>query len=342
MPNLLSLTVNRLWVIGVAQAIYGLALKPNYFDEVVLVRISEFESKSGNRNFQISSQIISQLCEILQVNFSYKELDEVRNIMKSSGNNWVDLAIIYRLRINVKRFPMKVLAYQSEYVHIMRPTIWKCFNFSFIKRIDLLRKIVLPCKIREFYSLAPKGLRNLFFTEYSFPEEEFLKLRSKLAREFVQCESYKFLKRIESCNPKRILLLLPFASHFGGSKEFNKRLLERGLEYATDLGIRSIIIKNHPSDIHDYREFLSEELLSKFDVLSLNGEIERTYPLEILLGMPIQWAFYGVESTSLLTSGDCWFTKPIVVEELGWRSIRHRNYDLGEIRNLYQANRVFI
>jgi hypothetical protein len=334
--------MNRLWVIGVAQAIYGLALKPDFFDEVVLVKVSEFESKSGNRSFKVSREIIEEICKILNIRFSWQELIDVEDNLQLVESNWVDIAIIFRLKMNIRNSRIKVLAYQSEYIHFMRPGISKFFKNSFRKRIDFHKKIILPCRIKEFYSLSPTGKRNLFLTEHPFPQNQFMELRSKLAQEFLKLDSYSFLKEIESFRPEKTLLLLPFASHFGGNETFNKRLLEHGLQIAKSFGARNIVIKNHPSDLQDYRQTVPKEILSEFRVISLQNEIERTFPLEILLGIKIQWHFFGVESTALLTSGSSWFSCPIVVEEVGWRSKRHRDYDLGEVENLYKSVRIFI
>ncbi len=329
-------------MIGVAQAIYALSVIHKEVEEVVLVSFPGFEGASGARNFAETTRLVSSVCKVLGIDFSEMSVDKLREIAPLEPSQFVDIGVSIRLEKENRFLNPIHFACQVEHVNIMRPSLFRGVNYSLVKRFDLLRKIVLPLGMREFYSLAPKPKCGLILTEKIIDRVELRALREEIVKGLRKNLDYYWLETPPFNKKSKAVIALPFANHFGGSEYINRRIFEIAIERAYISNIDLLIVKNHPSDGSQYELFFENLETQGINVCFMQSQSHRIFPLELLLECFEGIQFVGAESTAIMTSPFDQMRKPVIVEEAGRRSKRYRNYDIGEIRNLYEAERLYL
>jgi hypothetical protein len=332
----------KLYVIGVAQAIYALSVIRKEVEEVVLVSFHGFEGASGARKFAETTRLVSSVCKILGIDFSEMPVDILRKIAPLESNQFVDVGVSIRLGRENRFLNPIHFACQVEHVNIMRPSLLHGINYSLVKRFDLLRKIVLPLGIREFYSLAPRPKIGLILTEKIIDRVDLKLLREEIVLGLRKNRHYYWLKTPPFDKKSKAVIALPFASHFGGSEYINRRIFEIAIERAYSSNTDLLIVKNHPSDESQYEFFFENLKTQGIQICFMQSQSHRTFPLELLIECFEGIQFVGAESTAIMTTPYDQIRKPVIVEEVERRSERHRNYDIGEIRNLYEAERLYL
>ena len=327
--------------LGIAQAFYSLAIPNVSVSAVRLVKVLEFNPAGGERNFHWTEFHLKNICEALSLKLVVITLDELKCEKTVVENRIYDVGILERL--NRKPGKSIVLAGQVEHISVMRPSVYVGLNHSLLKRYELIRKIFLPLRIRNFYSLSPKGKKGIFFREFALSRKLMDDNRKKIV-EFILAKNlpeYSFLARLKALvhDGKCVVIVSLLAEHFGGRKEFNQVILERAVNRARVIG-GILLIKNHPSDSHNYKSILN----SKDDVTVevLTDAISRSFPMEILVSIFEKWEFFGTDSTFLVTSAHLATSVPVVFEDTSRRRHSHFLYNVGESRKLYECKEVFV
>lgn len=330
----------KVYTIGIAQAFYALAIPGVSITSIELVKIKEFSSSGGERPFFWTEFHLLNLCKALNINFKTVDLDELKSTSDLENEDIYDIAVLSRL--NMKAEKRIILAGQVEYVNVMRPSIWRGPSYSLLKRAEFVLRMFLPLRIRHFYSLAPKARKGLYFRESSLSKQRMRYNRQKIIKYLFNQEikEYLFLKSLKTLSEgKLVVVVCPLAEHFGGSKEFNRTIIQRASWYTQAVG-GIMVIKNHPSDSQNYSKFLESDY--RFDVVSLYNPISRTFPMEILVGIFHKWDYFGVDSTFLVTSGNLTSSPPVLFEDTKRRNKKHFDYDVGETRQLFKHKEVFL
>lgn len=334
--------MRSIYVIGIAQFIYGLTISPSAITKAYLVRVDNFEPKGGNRSFTITAKLMKDICSILNIDFKIIELKHLPYLNVGTVGDLVDIALLIRLNRNSPFVKPVVLALQVEHVSFMRPSLFGGLDFRIVKRFDLIKNIIWPLKIREFYTLAPTPKRGVVLRERNIDLNILEQIRNRTLSGLKLMPEYRWLNKVPFNDGRKSVIVLPLAIHFGGSQELNLRVLTEANQKAESLQIDTIVIKNHPSDNTDYSTLVGQLDLRCETLFSMRDEKLRTFPLELLIACFSGCLFVGAESTIMMTSITNSIDRPVIVEDLKRRSKKHRDYDIGAISDLYDSERIFI
>jgi hypothetical protein len=328
------------YTIGIAQAFYALAIPDVGVASIKLVKIEEFSPPGGKRSFYWTEFHLLNLCNALNLSFKTIDLDTLKGAGNLEDKNIYDVSVL--IRLSKKADKKTVIAGQVEYVNVMRPSIWRRPSYSLIKRADLLLRIFLPLRIRHFYSLAPKPRKGFYFKESPLSKQKMEDNRKRIIQYLLRKETkeYLFLKTLNELSEQKIAVLVcPLAEHFGGTKEFNRAIIQRASRHTQEVdGI--MVIKNHPSDSQNYLKLLEPNC--SFEIMSLHNSASRTFPMEILVGVFHEWKYFGVDSTFLVTSDNLANSLPTLFEDTNRRSKKHFHYNVGETRRLFKHEEIFL
>jgi hypothetical protein len=322
--------MRNLYTVGIAQVLYALGAN-EFFQQVVFVEIKDFNpAPSASRSLKTSIEITRDICGALNKQFKTLSIDEI----SESKDDLVDVAVFTRANREVFT-NSHLLAVQIEHVNIVRPSILRLFSGSFRKRMDFLNRIIIPFRVRKFYSLAKKPKRGIFLKELELDWNEIRAKEKEILNHLRTLRKYDFLRDLELWQMDPVLIVLPMASHFGGNLRYNNQIFHYANELATELGIRKILIKNHPSDSTNYlKEYSLNFNFEKFEIKNLCNELERTLPLELLVHVFSNFMFVAGESTAIYTTRDLQVHSPHILEFVGRRSKWSESYDRGEMRSL--------
>lgn len=324
--------------------LFGLGVPNLVVDKVVLVKPVPDEKRQGVRPFSEVAILAENICS--QLNFEYKflELHEFHAISpRILKNDVVDLQILSKLgRLEFPNSP-HILACQVEHVNLTRPGIFNLGRFrSLVKRFDLTYKLLLPNRIRTFYTLAPKKSGWPILIEKQLDFKKMMDNCAQIANSLEQKEEYRFLSDFNhNLHNSKVMIVLPKAQHFGGDITFNELMFRKLARLAKEMEVEKVLIKNHPSDENDYFElatkFFSEDQIETFADLR-----SRSLPLEILSAKMKRFFIAGVESTSSLALRHSVCHPTIIFDTNEHNGSKHQKYDSGEIREQYPHELILL
>jgi hypothetical protein len=330
------------YVTGVAQLLFSLGIPGIEARNVSLVQPIDDAKRDGNRPFSVTTDFVSMISKHLDFNMKSLSLAEFSTKVPTiSPEDILDIQIISRLgKLRLGKLPI-ILAAQIEHVNLVRPNILHLHTRSLIKRYDLNRKLLLPNRIRKFYTLAPQPRRHPILDEKSLDHGVILdkckEINDLLARE----AAFKQLFEKIGSSARATLIILPKAKHFGGSTEFNELMFRSIAEIIKDGSIRFIMIKNHPSDDSDYSDIAIRNF-PNVDFVCLNDLIDRSYPLELLATYFSDFSIAGVESTSSILLQRIVRSQTLIFDTRQHNNTKHQQYDSGEIRSMYPHRLILI
>ena len=335
--------MKTLYVIGLAQFLYGLATAKEVINRVVLVEIKEFNPTGGNRPFQETANLMSNLCYYVGLDFSVEHIDDLRYSNSKHERDYVDLGIIARLKDGYPFEKPEILAVQVEHLNLMRPTIKRFFSYEFRKRLDLNMKLLFCKGISSFHTLSLSPIKNRFFHEKEISRNSLELVMDALIKGLIDSGKYDFLIELRKFAKNKVLVIFTLPNHFGGNESFNERLIKLAVEIGNARGIKHFLIKNHPSDGFNFQNLhldVYQKPENKFFFLNSAGE--RVFPMEILIHCLGPHLLVGALSTSFFVFSKNQIENPIIVEDKKRRSRRHRNYDLGSAPSSCGASLILI
>lgn len=324
--------------------LFGLGIPNLDVDKVVLVKPVPDEKRQGVRPFSEVAILAESICS--QLNFEYKFLELQEFYALSSRilkNDVVDLQILSKLGRMKFRSSPQILACQVEHVNLTRPSIFNFSRFrSLVKRFDLTYKLLLPNRIRTFYTLAPKKSGWPILIEKQLDYKRMMDNCVRIANSLEQKEEYKFLSNFNySHHNSKIMVVLPKAQHFGGDVTFNELMFRNLARIAKEMEVEKVLIKNHPSDENDYFE-LAKKYFSEDQIETLADLRSRSLPLEILSAKMNRFFIAGVESTSALALRNNVCHPTIIFDTNQHHGSKHQKYDSGEIREQYPHELILL
>ena len=268
---------------------------------------------------------------------------ELQNLVdekfKFEEDDLVDCQILYKFPLKNSRREFSVLALQHEYVNFKRPSIFKGYSQSLRKRIDLLVKLVIPFRLFKYYGLALKPKPHGLLKELPIDHHQVQKYRKKIFDGLAKVERFRVLNTLRDENAgRKVCIVFPFAKHWGGTDELNKKLFTLAHEEHRKGGFDKLIIKNHPSDPQTYSEILPAEL-RMINPTVISDVFDRTIPIEIIVEAFDSYRFIGTESTAFMTLSPFVSDPTIIVDSELQISKRYQKYVSGETRKQY-LNRV--
>ena len=335
--------MKTLYVIGLAQFLYGLAAAKELINTVVLVEINDFNPSGGNRPFQETANLMSELCSYFDLEFKVEHIDVLRNSNSRREGDHVDLAIISRLKDGYPFRKPEILAVQVEHLNLMQPTVKRLFSYEFRKRFDLNKRLLFCKGISSFFTLSLSPRKNYFFQEKEISRNSLEFVIGILIKGLIDSGKYGFLIHLQKFAKSKVLVIFTLPNHFGGNEGFNERLIRLAVEIGNGLGIKHFLIKNHPSDAFNFQHLdldVYQNPENKF--FFLNSARERIFPMEILIHCLGPHLLVGALSTSYFVFSKNQIDHPIIVEDKMRRSRRHRNYDLGSAPGSCGASIVLI
>ena len=330
------------YVTGVAQLLFSLGIPDIDARNVCLVQPIDDAKRDGNRPFSVTTDFVSRISQYLGFNMKSLALTEFSTKVPTlSPEDVLDIQIISRLgKLRLGKLPI-ILAAQIEHVNLLRPNILHLHTRSLIKRYDLNRKLLMPNRIRKFYTLAPRPKRHPILNEKSLDHGVILDKCKEINDFLVGEATFKQLFEKIGSSERGTLIILPKAKHFGGSTEFNE-LMFRGISrIIKDDNITFILIKNHPSDDSDYTEIAMRNF-PNVDFVCLNDLIDRSYPLELLATYFSDLSIAGVESTSSILLQRIVRSTILIFDTIKHNGTKHQQYDSGEIRSMYPHRLILI
>lgn len=335
--------MGNLYVIGVAQFLYGVSIANKDIERAYLVKVSGFVPKGGERSFRATVELMKEMCSILDIDFNVLHISDLRQNINQSHSDYVDITIIARLgSANFFNNPT-VLALQVEHINLVRPAPIRFYTPSFRKRFDLWYHLIKGRQIKDFYTLSPISNNSIFYKENVIPRERVRNIGITICEVLRRKNQYKFLSVLKEIEKHPKIVILPLANHFGGSENFNRKLIEWAIDYGRGLGIYYFIVKNHPSDPFDYSKLVPTSKIShNIQLICYSEEIHRTFPLELLVELMGPHMFIGAESTAFFIFHPNQMQSPVAIEERNRRSYRARKYDIGERLELCEAREVYI
>jgi hypothetical protein len=328
--------MQTVFVTGIPIFIYALGIQENQIRHAVLVKILDDNKRDGLRPFNLMAEIFSDCCFALGVTCETLTIDFLNeHPEKFADGDYIDTQILQRLNDKSLGKRKSILALQAEYVNFMRPSFRNGYSPSLRKRIDFLIKIIIPNRIRKFYSLAPNPKRSIYFKELSIDLSLVKVTLERIFQSLITLPRYGFLRELQNeYGSGKTVVILPFASHFNGTRELNSALFHFIRESIGATSIEKLIVKNHPSDSFDYSElFPNSELF--IGAKSIYQDFERTLPLEILVQAFEQFRFIGIESTVNLILRDYVYEPPVIVVSKTQHSEWFQNYTSGETRKMF-------
>lgn len=329
--------MSTLFVTGVPQLLFALGIPNLTIKKVALVKPVSDENRLGVRPFSEVEKLTKLICNELDFEYVFLNLLEFQTISTDIlEKDVIDLQILSKLgRIKLPSSP-NVLACQVEHVNLTRPSIANFCRFrSLVKRIDLTYKLLIPNRIRTFYTLAPKRSGSPFLREKLLDYAKIMESCVRISKALERTEEYQFLGDIgRNFHSSKVMVVLPKAQHFGGESDFNELMFRNLANLAEESNVEKVLIKNHPSDENDYlnlakKFFLANQLVSFSDLHS------RSLPLEILSAMLTRYFIAGVESTSSIVLQYNVCQPTIIFDTNEHNGSKHQKYDSGEIRQQY-------
>jgi len=332
--------VAGLFVSGIPIFLYALGVPDKEVDKVALVRILEDHQRAGVRPIDTSNMILNEICKILKIQYEFMEIkDFAFKDFMFGKDDLVDCQILYRVPPKNYDREFSVLALQHEYVNFKRPSIFKGYSPSLRKRIDLLVKLVIPFRLFKYYGLALKPKPHGLLKELPIDHHQVQKYRKKIFDGLAKVERFRVLKTLRQENAgRKVCIVFPFAKHWGGTDELNKKLFRLALDEHRNGGFDKLIIKNHPSDPQTYSEILPAEL-RRINPTVISDVFDRTIPIEIIVEAFESYRFIGTESTAFMTLSPFVSDPTIIVDSDLQISKRYQKYVSGETRKQY-LNRV--
>ena len=329
-----------LFVTGIPILLYALGVPDKVVNKVVLVKILEDKQRAGFRPIETTNLILSEICKLLKTQYEFME---IQNLVDKEYNfeedDLVDCQILYRFPRKNFRRRYSVLALQHEYVNFKRPSILKGYSPSLRKRIDLLVKLVIPFRLFKYYGLALKPKPHGLLKELPIDHHQVQRYRKRIFDGLAKVERFRVLKTLRQENAgRKVCIVFPFAKHWGGTDELNKKLFRLALDEHRNGGFDKLIIKNHPSDPQTYSEILPAELRS-INPTVISDVFDRTIPIEIIVEAFESYRFIGTESTAFMTLSPFVSDPTIIVDSELQISKRYQKYVSGETRKQY-LNRV--
>ena len=325
------------FTIGVPNFLYSLGILEKQITSIIFIQISEDSQRAGVRPFVFTQQLLLEIAKILRVPFEHYSIDELiaGNITWEKGD-LVDCQIFYMYpNRKIKKF-ISILALQPEYVNFKRPSIFRGYSPSFRKRIDLLTKLVIPFRIFKYYGLALKPKPRGFIRELPIDHHQVQKYRNEIFEGLSKNENFNLLASLRDQNiGKKVCIIFPFAKHWGGTDELNKKLFKLALVEYSKGSFDKIVIKNHPSDPQEYSEILPVELRS-INPTIISGESDRAIPIEIIVEAFDSYRFIGAESTAFMSLSPFVSELTIIVDSELHISKKSQKYTSGETRRQYQ------
>lgn len=325
-------------MIDLPQLIYAYGISDVHIEKVYLVQAIQDNYREGNRPFSQTELLFRQICESLKVEAETIYIGEKIDQLMVQPGDILDIQVVVR-NPQLKISPLnKILCAQVEHVNLMRPSLLRKWNFGLMKRWDLIRKLLLPSRIRTFYTLAPSPKKGLFFREKKLDQSRITDIRKIIAIEFLK--KNERLKELEEIfNEKNLIFVLLRGKHFGGNAKWNKHIFEIAKAESITVKNSLVVIKNHPSDDLDYSTTLNSVGI---DAVFLNSVFDRFIPMEILVEYGKSYQFIGIDSTVLISLQYSMRVKPIIVDQVGWKNSKELEYELGSIRSQFDHVRVFV
>jgi len=336
--------MSTLFVTGVPQLLFALGIPNLKAEKVVLVKPVPDEKRLGVRPFSEVEKLAKLICGELNLEYCSLSLSEFRLISNDIlKKDVVDIQILSQLgTINLMNLP-HVLACQVEHVNLTRPNLFRFYRCrSFIKRIDLTRKLLLPNRIRTFYTLAPSRSGWPILREKQLDYGKIMENRNRILSALQNTAEYQFLSDTSrKFHSSRVMVVLTRAKHFGGKDNFNELMFRCLADLVKKYKVEKVLIKNHPSDNYDYSN-LAKNYFSVDEILNFSNLRARSLPLEILSGIFTNFFIAGVESTSsmFLRSKVCQPT--IIFDTKEHHRSKHQKYDSGEIRQQYPHKLILL
>ncbi len=336
--------MSTLYITGVPQMLFALGIPNLIVEKVVLVKPVPDEKRMGVRPFSEVEKLTRLICKEFNFEYDFLDLSEFRtNSTKILEHDVLDLQILSQLgRIKLVSSP-HILACQVEHVNLTRPSIFNLGRLrSLVKRVDLTYKLLIPNRIRTFYTLSPNRSGWPILREKTLDFEKIMETCVRISKALEQTEEYKFLGEIGSnFRSSRVMFVLPKAQHFGGEGKFNELMFRNLANLAKEIEVNKVVIKNHPSDETDYlnlakKFFLVDQLLSLSDLRS------RSLPLEILSAIFTSFFIAGVESTSSIVLQYSVSQPTIIFDTYEHNGSKHQKYDSGEIREQYPHRLILL
>jgi len=330
----------RLFVTGIPIFLYALGVPEKVVDKVVLVKILEDNQRAGIRPIDTASVILIEICKILKIQYEFMEMENlVGKEFKFEKNDLVDCQILYRYPHKNSRREFSILALQHEYVNFKRPSIFRGYSPSLRKRIDLLVKLVIPFRLFKYYGLALNPKPHGLLRELPIDHLQVQRYRKKIFDGLTKVKKFNVLKILHDENVgMKVCIVFPFAKHWGGTDELNKKLFMVALEEHRNGGFDKLIIKNHPSDPQTYSEILPTDF-HLINPTVISDVFDRTIPIEIIVEAFESYRFIGTESTAFMTLSPFVSDPTIIVDSELQISKRYQKYVSGETRGQY-LNRV--
>ena len=324
------------FVSGIPIFLYALGVPEKAINKVVLVKILEDNQRAGVRPIDTTNLILSEICKLLKIQYKFMEVQNlVDEKYKLEEDDLVDCQILYKFPLKNSRREFSVLALQHEYVNFKRPSIFKGYSPSLRKRIDLLVKLVIPFRLFKYYGLALKPKPHGLLKELPIDHHQVQKYRKKIFDGLAKVERFRVLKTLRQENAgRKVCIVFPFAKHWGGTDELNKKLFRLALDEHRNGGFDKLIIKNHPSDPQTYSEILPAELRS-INPTVISDVFDRTIPIEIIVEAFESYRFIGTESTAFMTLSPFVSDPTIIVDSELQISKRYQKYVSGETRKQY-------
>ena len=324
--------MNRLFCVDIPQFIYAQGIPGVNFKQIFLVQVAKDELREGVRPFSQTVSLMTYICDVLKLDLTILEIFDPQIPSLIEGGDTVDIQITSRLKDFRVPPGVNVLCVQVEHVNLMRPSFNRLFSASFRKRLDLNRRLLWKKNICSFFTLAPKSLRNIFFEEKSLNHQSIREIRAELFLKLSKNAKYKWLSTIrESGKDSCGIIVLLRAEHFGGSIEFNKKILEFVFNLTVADSSTAVIVKNHPSDPFAYRSLG----ISRKNWIFLDDLNSRFFPIELLVEGLNSYRFIGVESTVYLSLAPFVGNTTVIAEHENWKPKREIGYINGEIRKMY-------
>ena len=323
------------YVTGVPQFIYANGIPECTIKNVVLVQLVPDESRLGIRPFEQTQLLMQNICVSLNISIDIVAWDRIRELEKIIQiGDILDCQILFRFKNKRQNSKFRILAAQHEYVNFNRPTISKIFSQSMKKRIDLIRKVVIPNRMFDYYSLSPVSLRGIL-KERVLDPHKIKKVRDEIFTKLKDSNKYPFLDIVQRRSlEKNVCFVLPNPAY--GEEDFLNQGLFSIVENELEMShINLVIIKNHPSDSTDYSDLLPKSFTQDNTIL-LFDDVSRNLPLEILVEAAKSYQFIGVESTVFMTLNYFVSSPTIIIDSNRQTEVKLQKYRTGETRSVYK------
>ena len=336
--------MSTLYVTGVPQLLFALGIQNIKVKKIVLVKSVPDEKRLGVRPFSEVEKLTELICTELNFECYFLNLSDFRFISHEiRKNDVVDIQILSRLgRIKLESSP-HILACQVEHVNLTRPRVFEFTRSrSLIKRIDLIRKLLIPNRIRTFYTLASGRAGWPILREKQLDYGRIMENCIRISRALEVTAEYQILGEISrNFASSAVMVVLPKAQHFGGDNDFNERMFRSLANLAKEYEVEKVLIKNHPSDDTDYTH-IAKDFFSLDHILAFSDLHSRSLPLEIFAVNFTKFFIAGVESTSSMALRFRVCKPTIIFDTKEHNGSKHQKYDSGEIRQQYPHRLILI